>query len=187
MKLIVGFGSLLAGLAVAWIVLAQPSAEDVSIDLEPLHLTQPDGCDVVIKPKWFGATSGIIADEIAKVPTGARICISSGEYDDALRVVTPVEIIGFGKTAPIIASKTAADVVQWHAHGGLLENLILLQVGGEPSGSHVTGQNGSAIFREGQPAYFADEVHSGPTIVNGEVIVNNVGIQNNVFSGVFVA
>jgi len=182
----VGIGLSAGVLLSAWgLIELSPDQDDRKIELSSLHHGQPDGCDFVVTSGWFGAESSAISDALTNATDGSRLCVGSGRYEDAIRVEAAVEIIGFGDTPPVIVSPTAADVVQWHAKGGLLENLILIQAGGVPSGSLVTGQNGSQVFRIGQPSYFDDEAHSGVTLVNSHATMNNVAIENDIFSGVF--
>ena len=154
--------------------------------LTSLYETQPEGCSHVIKPGWLWTSSGLISDAVSTAQDGDRICIASGEYKDAITITKPLEIIGYGETPPQIISETAQDVVQWHAPGGKIENLYLTQIDGEPSGSRVTGQNGTTVFRAGQPDYFSQDAHSGFTVVNARVSLNNMHIRNDVYSGIYV-
>ncbi|MEP3346204.1 MAG: right-handed parallel beta-helix repeat-containing protein [Litoreibacter sp.] len=187
MKYVIGIGTMLIALAGGWFVLSPTPVDRPEFDLSRIPVAEPEGCDFVIQPKWFGENKGVISAAVAEAQEGARICVGAGDYVDAIRVDKPLSLIGFGAKLPLIISNTPADVVQWHADGGTLENVLLLQAGGVPSGSPVTGQNGGAAFIIGQPDYFNDETHSGLTIINSRVSMTNVGIQNDVFSGVFVS
>ena len=187
-KIAFGISVSVGALVVAWGVIGlNGPKDDRDIALSSLHLEQPEGCDGVVTTGWFGGKPGAISDALGTAADGSRLCIASGRYEVAIRVDAAVEIIGFGSTPPVIISSTPADVVQWHAKGGLLENLVLIQAGGVPSGSSVTGQNGSRVFRIGQPSYFDDEAHSGPTLVNSQVRMSHVAIENDIFSGVFAS
>ena len=109
MKLIFSFGTILTVFGIIFAVVSVDGQESVQIDLPVLHASQPEGCDRVIEPRWFGTTTDVISNEISQATDGARICISSGTYADALLIEKPVEIIGFGKTIPVIVSTTSAD------------------------------------------------------------------------------
>lgn len=187
MRIVIGLVLSAAALVAAWFVVQPKNVDAPDFALSRIARSAPEGCDVVIEPSLFGSNAGMISAAVGEAETGARICVASGDYEDAIRVDRSVEIIGFGRTVPVITSTTGADVVQWHADGGGLENLLLLQTGGVPSGSAVTGQNGSAVFIIGQPDYFDDDSHSGLTIVNSRLSLTNVGIKNDVFSGVYVS
>jgi F-box protein 11 len=182
----------------------KPSSTEPPVPEERRHPATQNTPETLVVDAWGRKGSRSLAETIRKASAGARILILPGDYDEALVIDKPLELLGEGNREDIVIRARNAHVISFKTNMGRVANLTLLQAGGaqwstvditqgrlELEDCDISSKSLSCVrIRDGaDPRLRRNRIHDGNTsgvfvYTNGLGTLEDNDIWGNAYSGV---